>query len=270
MTYLHSNTLLNYREVGKYSITRVVEDLPITDFNVGVASAISSFSRMKLWSLINDIESNGGKVYMCDTDSVITNLKLNDHADLMQKYMWDGCGEALGALKNEADDYIKKYEKKSKIPACDSKLGQIKEAEGGMISFDKLILGGCKFYALTKNKTDITKEIAIAKCKGFKQSKSETLTYQDFENLSKVGITKQRLFHSPHEEKFGFSYIKDDPLSEGGFRTQKQVQFRCPKQNHVGDGKDFAMTTPQVEKRFGFSYTNGTINADGSITPFYY
>ena len=73
--YLHTNKLLNYREVGKYSLTRVIEDLPITDINVGVASAISSYSRMKLWSLINDIESKGGKVYMCDTDSVITNLK---------------------------------------------------------------------------------------------------------------------------------------------------------------------------------------------------
>ena len=26
----------------------------------------------------------------------------------MKKYMWDGCGEALGALKNECDDYVKK------------------------------------------------------------------------------------------------------------------------------------------------------------------
>jgi hypothetical protein len=161
-------------------------------------------------------------------------------------------------------------EKKSKIPACDSELGQIKEAEGGVISFDKLILGGCKFYALTKNKTDISKEICIAKCKGFKQSKSETLTMVDFEQLCKVGLTKQRLFQGPSAEIFGFSYIKGKDFSEGGFKTQKQVQFRCPKQNHVGDGKDFAMTTPTIPKRFGFAYNKGEIHSDGSITPFYY
>ena len=262
--------MLNYREVGDYSITRVIEDLPITDFNVGVASAISSYSRMKLWSLINDIEKKGGQVYMCDTDSVITNFKLNDHDDMMQKYMWDGCGEDLGSLKNEADDFITKYEKKAQVSEEDSQLGQIKQAEGGMISFDELILGGCKFYALRTNATSLCKEITIAKCKGYKKYKGDSFTFEDFEQLSKGGIKKQRLFHCPQEEKFGYSYIQGNNLSEGGFKTQKQVQFRCPKQNHVGDGYDFAMTTPKVEKKFGFSYTKGQINCTGLITPFCY
>jgi len=268
--YLHTNKLLNYREVGDYSITRVIEDLPITDFNVGVASAISSYSRMKLWSLINDIEKKGGQVYMCDTDSVITNFKLNDHDDMMQKYMWDGCGEDLGSLKNEADDFINKYEKKALVSKEDSQLGLIKQAEDGMISFDELILGGCKFYALRKNATSLCKEITIAKCKGYKKSKGDSFTFEDFEQLSKGGIKKHRLFHCPQEDKFGYEYIKGKDLSEGGFKTQKQVQFRCPKQNHVGDGYDFAMTTPKVEKKFGFSYTKGKISSTGSITPFFY
>ena len=36
---------------------------------------------------------------MCDTDSVITDAKLNDYPDLMEEFMWDGCGDALGSLK---------------------------------------------------------------------------------------------------------------------------------------------------------------------------
>ena len=39
------------------------------------------------------IESNGKRVFMCDTDSVITDAKLNDYPDLMEEFMWDGCGE---------------------------------------------------------------------------------------------------------------------------------------------------------------------------------
>jgi hypothetical protein len=222
---------MNYREVGNYSITRVIDDLSITDFNVGVASAISSYARMKLWSLLNDIEKKGGKVYMCDTVSVITNLKLNDHDDLMKTYMWDGCGKDLGALKNEADDYVPK-----------TQLEQLKKQEGGMISFDKLILGGCKFYALLKNKTNLTEEIRIAKCKGFKNSAKlgQELTYEHFEELCKGGSLK----HS-------------------------QKQFRCPKQNHVGDFRDFAMTSPTMTKTFRFTFTKGKISSNGSITPFY-
>jgi len=68
---------LNYNEIGDYSIMRVEKDLPVTDFNVGVASAISSYSRCRLWSLINDIESKGKQIFMCDTDSVITDCDLS-------------------------------------------------------------------------------------------------------------------------------------------------------------------------------------------------
>ena len=31
---------------------------------------------------------------------------LNNYPDLMEKFMWDGFGDALGSLKNEADDHL--------------------------------------------------------------------------------------------------------------------------------------------------------------------
>ena len=96
-----------HTETGKYGIAGVLKDLPINNFHVGVASAISSYSRCRLWSLIDRIESKGKQVFMCDTDSVITDAKLNDYPDLMEEFMWDGCGDALGSLKNEADDHLK-------------------------------------------------------------------------------------------------------------------------------------------------------------------
>ena len=90
---------MNYTEIGKYGVARVLKDLPIKDFNVGVASAISSYSRCRLWSLIDGIESKGKRVFMCDTDSVITDAKLNDYPDLMEEFMFDGCGDALGSSR---------------------------------------------------------------------------------------------------------------------------------------------------------------------------
>ena len=44
---------------------------------------------------------------MCDTDLVITALNISEYPHLMSEYMWDGCGDELGSLKNEADDFLK-------------------------------------------------------------------------------------------------------------------------------------------------------------------
>ena len=230
--YLENGKFLNYNEIGDYSIMRVEDDLPVSDFNVGVASAISSYSRCRLWSLIDAIEEKSGNVFMCDTDSVITNLDLSKYPDLMSEFMWDGCGDDLGSLKNEADDFLKD-EGHTK-----DKIKWLKDEIGGMIYFDDLILGGCKFYTLRK---DGCKNI-IAKCKGYKKgTDGSELAFEDFEDMD-----------------------------GGGVKGQKQVQFLCPKMNHVSvDGK-FAMRTPHIYKKFKFAYTKGVIDDDGDITPFYY
>jgi hypothetical protein len=230
--YLENGKFLNYNEIGDYSIMRVEDDLPVSDFNVGVASAISSYSRCRLWSLIDAIEEKSGNVFMCDTDSVITNLDLSKYPDLMSEFMWDGCGDDLGSLKNEADDFLKD-EGHTK-----DKIKWLKDEIGGMIYFDDLILGGCKFYTLRK---DGCKNI-IAKCKGYKKgTDGSELAFEDFEDMD-----------------------------GGGVKGQKQVQFLCPKMNHVSmDGK-FAMRTPHIYKKFKFSYTKGVVDDNGDITPFYY
>jgi hypothetical protein len=130
---------LKCTKIGKYGIARVLKDLPIKDFSVGVASTIPSYSRCRLWSLVDRIEFKGKRVFMCDTDSVITNAKLNDYPDLMKEFMWDGCGDALGSLKNEDDDHLKDY-------GWDrDDIKTLKEEEGRMLHFGALILSGCKF-----------------------------------------------------------------------------------------------------------------------------
>ena len=233
---------------------RVLADLPVSDFNVGVASAISSYSRCRLWSLINDIESKGKKVFMCDTDSVITDINISEHLDLMSEYMWDGCGDALGSLKNEADEFM---EEKAGLTKDDVKW--LKEESGGMIHFDDLILGGCKFYTLRR---DGCKKI-IAKCKGFKKGKDGSdLTYKDFESMAGDKVSVHIYYNDDG------SIDKIDTLV--GTHAQKQVQFLCPKNHHISLTENFAMRTPYVEKKFKFCYNKGDIADDGSITPLYF
>ena len=55
-------------------------------------------------------------------------------------------------------------------------------------------------------------------------------------------------------------------------KRQWQLQFRCPKSNHVSETENFAFRTPKVEKSISFSYTKGNLieQPDGSskIEPF--
>jgi hypothetical protein len=251
--YLENGKFLNYSEIGDHSIMRVEADLPVTDFNVGVASAISSYSRCRLWSLIDAIESKGKKVFMCDTDSVITDLNISEYPDLMSEYMWDGCGDDLGSLKNEADDFLKdEGHTKDEIKL-------LKEESLGMIPFDDLILGGCKFYTLRKKGC---KNI-IAKCKGYKKGKDGSdLTFEDFEWMAGDKVSVYINYNDDG------SINKIDTLV--GTHAQRQVQFVCPKMNHVSMDEKFAMRTPHITKKFKFCYKKGIVADDGSITPFYY
>jgi hypothetical protein len=73
-TFLHNDVMINWATFGDIEINRIKKDLTITNFNVGIASAISSYARLKLWKCMTDINRVGGKVYYSDTDSIITNI----------------------------------------------------------------------------------------------------------------------------------------------------------------------------------------------------
>ena len=185
------------------------------------------------------------QIFMCDTDSVITDCDLSEYPDLMSAYMWDGCGDDLGSLKNEADDFLKD--------------NGLTVRSQGMEHFDDLILGGCKFYTLRR---DGCKKV-IAKCKGFKKGKDGSdLTYKDFESMAGDKVSVHIYYNDDG------SIDKIDTLV--GTHAQRQVQFLCPKMNHVSMDEKFALRTPHIVKKFKFAYTKGHVADDGSITPFFY
>jgi hypothetical protein len=277
--YLQSGKLLNESDVGNYTILRVLNDLEITDFNVGIASAISSYGRIRLINLIHDIEDMNYKVYMNDTDSIITDCNISKYDDLMQNYMWDGCGDELGSLKNEADELIEKSIKNKdknidkvadylpielsivyEYADNDTKdklkklaLSEIAKKEGGLIAFDRAIFYGCKFYGLQKLFND--KYIDITKCKGYKQTKGkDELTFNDM--LKLIDKTK-----SKDDNDFGYFDMYNKSLE------QKQIQFRIPKCNMLSETQPFRYTIPSITKQFKQIYTKGNVDSNGVITP---
>ena len=244
LEYLNSERLINFREHDDGTLfCRVLKNLKVTDFNVGVASAIASYARLKLHSLLTAIRSVGGDIYYCDTDSVICNINLSDHPEIQKEFQWDGDGSELGSLKNECDDVVEKQLKtlylgdKAKQKAA---MHEMTKAENGNLHFDRGIIAGCKQYGLTKTVQfeGVSHELPVLKCKGYSQ-KDGNLTYDDF-------VT----------------------LNSGKSIEQTQTQFRCPKSNYVSETDAFTITSKEVPKRFRKVYTKGCVQkSTGVVTP---
>jgi len=71
--------MLNSLEtVGRYTIATYSDYLRSNFMNVGIAAYITSFARMELYKLMRYIQSVGGELIYCDTDSIMTNVCLED------------------------------------------------------------------------------------------------------------------------------------------------------------------------------------------------
>lgn len=244
MEFLHSDKLINIMEHGDYTFSRVLKDLDVKDFNVGVAASISSYARLKLHKLLTSIRKAGGEIYYCDTDSVICNINLNDYPEIKKQFQWDGNGIELGSLKNEADEYMEKLvmaETKSlgQSPEEAKKLyNQLLEEENGNFFWDSCIITGCKQYALQKKIkiNGVEKTIEIVKLKGYSQNDKK------------------------------LKFLDMAKLSQGEETTQEQTQFRCPKSNYVSETDSFKITTKKVTKKFKAVYTKGIVDGE-KVTP---
>ena len=243
LEYLNTERLVTMKENDDGSLfCRVKKNLKVTDFNVVVASAISSYARLKLHDLLTDIRAVGGDVYYCDTDSVICNINLCDHPKLQEKFQWDGDGSELGSLKNECDELVEKKLKKL-YPDDEAKqedtFKELVKFENGNLSFDCGLIEGCKQYALKKSIVvdGVKHELNVLKCKGYSKN-DKALTYEDFETLD-----------------------------SGGYISQEQMQFKCPKSNYVSETDSFNIKTKYVTKKFRQTYTKGVVSTDGTVTP---
>ena len=99
--YLANGILLNRCEIGNYEINDIIS-YANPDKNFAIAAAITSYGRIHLYNIMLDIIKQRGNIYYTDTDSVLTNLKLEDYSDLVKKYH---IGEkVLGGLKNETPE----------------------------------------------------------------------------------------------------------------------------------------------------------------------
>ena len=284
---LINNRLVSLCRFPNYTFCRVLHDLSIYDHNVGIASAITSWSRMRLYELLRALQlaepENPLAICYCDTDSVITSVNLQDHPQLIQEFQLDPAtqtvsrGGALGTLKCEVDELV--HSKLSSIEAAE----QLRHDGGAEFCLDTVILVAAKGYSCSK--TLYTGEtVSINKLKGFKQLKGvskkptgsdgddptmlDVLQSEDFARL----VEGEALFQNMRRQRCddeGESDSEDDgdAWANPCFLKQNQTQFVCPRSNFVrdrmaDDGADeapqhFQVGVRKVVKRFRMIYTKG-------------
>ena len=284
--------IVNIGQSGNYTIMRCKKELEIADFNVAVASAITSWARIKIWSFMTDMIEKGAKVLYCDTDSCIMTKSMKEFPDIMEKYCWDRTGDELGSMKNEADDEVKDHikgcvsaelkrqygndyldtnEGKARVKADTKELFKLQEEnDGGDIYWDGFIGGGCKQYALKRLLLDL-EQIEICKMKGYK-SKGENgrkLKYYQFKDLVIANELANRNEETIQNYLNSEDYTEDDLLAKIDelIIHQRQVQFRSPLSYHIAEDIGFNVEKVEVEKNFRINYTKGVVGEDGYVKP---
>jgi hypothetical protein len=97
--FIETQSLLSQKRIHNTHILKIRQNLDVPYSYSPISIAVTALSRLYLWKIMSDIVKEGGIIYYCDTDSVITNYKMEGGC-LEQKYMKNK-GVDLGELKNE-------------------------------------------------------------------------------------------------------------------------------------------------------------------------
>jgi hypothetical protein len=232
--FIETYSLLSQIRINNTNIYRVRENLDIDYSYVPISIACTARARIYIWELINNIEQRGGKVYYCDTDSVITNFKIEgtDYENIIMKDR----GIQLGEIKNEF----------------------------GYENFvDLVTIIGPKMYAFQNINREISKEHAIPKLKGFYK---RFLYKRSLDSENKiVHFTDPQDKHFADQEHVPLRYQDFELLEAGWAISVSTWRFRSKMRAYFDD---FQIRKEKVSICFTKNYYKGIVEEDGSIQEF--
>jgi hypothetical protein len=231
----------SYLNVGDYHLIRGSFDLRVKDFNVGIAAAITAYSRMTLYRIMDCFEKDGGNIYYYDTDSVITDKNIKECPTVMRDYQTDGCGDALGMLKNECTAILNKKHKDTVVREL-----QVEPEP----YFDELVLLGCKNYAVRRNpRFQGGASIVILKMKGI--NKKRPITAIEDPNGKLTDKIKEPRFMNFDD------YIL---LTQGYIMSQHQEQFKAGYGTMMSAETKGGSRIVTVKKKLSMLYNKGLLH----------
>ena len=198
-SYLSKQQLKEYKKVAGYDVYQINAPIKPGCANVGIASMITSYSRMELYKLMNDLKNKGGNLYYCDTDSIVTDYNIYDDDELCKKWIRSG-GKKLGELTNETDQ------------------------KGGY--YKEIITLGNKMYALRNEELIKEKKRIIIKMKGINSKMKYNKKEIDHDNKT-IKLIGQNKFDG--KEKITFDDYK---------LIAKGYKLTCDNMNFISGIRD--------------------------------
>lgn len=192
---IKSGNYIDHYEIGDKLIIKYSSMLQTQCMNIAYAHMITADSRLMLYKLFRRIQKHQGKILYCDTDSVITDICLENIPYFKNKYGLDNNITNLGGLKNESGK------------------------EGGY--YKEAVILGCKFYGLLGDKNIKT----ILKAKGIPLSKK----YKN-KTIKENNIIYNELSSYGNKSVDYNDYLK---ISEGYDLSINLLSFRGNLQNNL-------------------------------------
>lgn len=231
--YLSSQQLKDYKKVAGYDVYQINAPIKAGCANVGIASMITSYSRMELYKLMKDLKSKGGNLYYCDTDSIITDYNIYEDDEMYKKWVRTG-GDKLGELTNETDE------------------------KGGY--YNELITLGNKMYALKNMDLKKEKNRIIIKMKGVnsKMKYDEKIINDEKKTIVLKGRNK-------FEGKECITFDDYKLIADGYKLTCDNMNFISGINDMVCKGKKLIkMSNTKSVKSL---YDKGALDDENNITP---
>lgn len=240
---LSMDKLVNFEDITK-SHTMVVtrDNIDVDCANIIIAIMTTSYARNELYKLMNDVEKKGGKVYYCDTDSIVCNYCLEDDKVLNKRYNCKVKGDniELGDLTNETD--VRKG------------------------FYNKLVVLGCKTYFLNYSDDDFTGLEKIPK-----KHKSEF----KFKGFNVKAYYDKKIYDHKNKEIILEVINKDGKYSV----TPKDYELMNDDYTLITDNFNFVTSLKNTKINTGIKYMENQKKAkkqyhkgiikDGKIEPFY-
>lgn len=197
----------------KYIVTRSTEDIETEYMQVAVAAAVTSWARMLLYRLLSGIRRRGHKLLYCDTDSVISTLRLSDYPELIQELGIPESSSELGGLKNELSDDLPDAEDDPCIHS--------------------LVVVAPKFYAWKRNDCSLQS----TKLKGYSQ-RNDKLQYDQFELLMNRKIDNLSQIQTQFRTPVSGWVREDRPFAIEVHKVNKQFAIGEYKKGTITESGD--------------------------------
>jgi hypothetical protein len=245
--FLMSDKLISNEEISGHSIYKIEGEIKEPLSNIIISFFITAQGRQKIYDTINNIEEQGGTVYYTDTDSIITNLNINENEELTHKYNVNSL--KLGSLTNEATKIYKTLLKQDNI--SDKEINKFIDNNE---CFEELITTANKFYSLRVNfnYNDKNYKYDLMKTRGINSNNKYDIREIDHETKT--------IFYKNLNSKGQYVFNRSDyiKLSQGYKIVVEELKFNVKK---------YDINIKTGTRKITSFYTKGQINEQGIITP---